>query len=71
MTEQTRPARPLRPWILGTIGLVGLWIVTFYATGLLWWNAPDDYGARIERFAPLVVGVPAESEPPPGESHAR
>lgn len=49
------------PWLAGAGGLAVLWLVTFHATGLLWWNAPDDYGARTARYEPLVLGVPGES----------
>jgi hypothetical protein len=59
--EDRSTRRPVRGWLIGAGGLALLWVVTFYATGLLWWNAPDSYGPRIPRFAPLVAGVPGES----------
>lgn len=60
--------RPVRGWLIGAGGLALLWVVTFCATGLLWWNAPDTYGPRIPRFAPLVAGVPGESQSESTES---
>jgi len=50
-------------WIAGAGFLVALWLITFYATGLLWWNAPDPYGARTPRPPAAVAGVPTESAP--------
>lgn len=39
-----------------------LWTATFYATGLVWWHAPDHYGARTPR--PVPVTVPADESAP-------
>jgi hypothetical protein len=69
--DKRRAASPVRAWLIGAVGLAVLWVVTFYATGLLWWNAPDRYGARIPRFEPLVAGVPGESQAESAESAPR
>ncbi len=69
-TEGT-PRRRAAPIVGAVVFFVALWLVTFYATGLLWWDAPDRYGARVPRPAPLVTGVPvADANPPAAESGA-
>ncbi len=77
MDSETTTARKRRTAsIVGAVlFFVALWLVTFYATGLLWWSAPDRYGARVPRPAPFVTGVPgpddarsAETDAAPSES---
>jgi hypothetical protein len=52
--------------VLGIVGacllLVGLWIASFLATGLMWWRASDLYEGTVPRPAAIVpVGSIAEA----------